>query len=391
MKHCTRCILPANYRNIRFNTEGVCNYCLTYENLKEQLTDFDMLRPLLEERFNGFKGRHPYDCLVGLSGGKDSSYVAMQLKKKHGLNVLAFTFDNGFLTDYAKENIEKVTRSLGIDHFFHSVNWELHQQFYKQAVKWFGTPCPGCSYAGYAFMHKAAFERQIPLVIHGRSRSQMFREILAGSPDAFLPFIKTNLVPYDRDLVLATTLKAKKKLEAFIKMSIREKDLRNRFYDEFFPNMEQYRNADAIPEFVGYFLYSSYCERTLMDDLEEGIPGWKSPAGKEILTHQDCAAHDAAAYLFRQAAGYPLLSFELSVLIREGSLSRKEALERLSREPDEKGVPEESLDYLCEKLTLNPEELPGIVGQAAARNRRRGKLLKWKNRLLRPKLDLFES
>ncbi len=80
MKTCTRCVLPDNYRNIRFDGQGVCNYCRTYESLRSRLTDFTSLESLRQERFDKFRGRYPYDCLVGLSGGKDSSYVLMQAK-----------------------------------------------------------------------------------------------------------------------------------------------------------------------------------------------------------------------------------------------------------------------------------------------------------------------
>jgi len=388
LKHCTRCILPDNYRNIRVDDDGVCNYCRSYEDLEERLTDFESLGRLLEQRFDRFRGKHAYDCLAGLSGGKDSSYVAMRLKQDHGLNVLAFTFDNGFLTDYARENIEKVTGTLGIDHFFYQVDWDLHSRFYRQSVRWFGTPCPGCSYAGYSLMHKIAYERQIPLIVHGRSRSQMFREILAGSPDAFLPFVSANLAPYDRDRVISTTEKAKKKLEYFLKASIKDKHVRQRFQEEFFPDMKGYLRADVVPEFLGYFLYRPYDEVTLMEELQSNLPDWKRPPGGEILTHQDCAAHDAAAYLFEQVFGYNMLSFELSVLIRDGTLSRQEALERLSREPYRDEAPEESMKLLCERLSIDPQELPEIVKRAARSHRRRKKALEIKNRLLRPGLDL---
>ena len=115
------------------------------------------------------------------------------------------------------------------------MDWDLHRQFYEQAVRSFGKPCPGCSYSSYALSYKLAFERNIPLVVHGRSRSQMFRELLAGSPDAFLPFVKLNLSPYDHAANLAATLDARQRLEYFISLAIEDEDLRARFLEEFFP------------------------------------------------------------------------------------------------------------------------------------------------------------
>jgi len=388
MRMCARCVLPGTYRNIRFDREGVCNYCRTYDAFRDRLTDFEALGRLRAERIEKARAAgSEYDCLLGLSGGKDSSWLALQLARRDGLKCLGFTFDNGFLTDYARHNIERVTGELGMDHFFHRVDWALHRAFYEQAVRSFGTPCPGCSYSSYALSYKLAFERRIPLVIHGRSRSQMLREFLAGSPDSFLPFVKLNLAPYDRQRNLEATLAAKKRLEYFISLAIPDTEMRQAFYDEFFPPVHQLRDAELLPEFLGYFLYQPYDEAAMMRELEDEL-GWQRPSRDGVLTHADCGAHDAAGFLFRQTFGYPMLSFELSVLIREGQLSRAEALARLEREPGTHDVPDESLDYMCGRLELDRGELPAIGRRLRRRNRWRNRLLKARNWITRPGLEL---
>ncbi len=389
MRMCAKCVLPATYRNIRFDSEGVCNYCRTYERLHDRLTDYDRLAVLRDERFDRVRGVGDYDCLVGLSGGKDSSWIALQLAQKHDLKCLGFTFDNGFLTDYAKDNIKLVVEKLGIDHFFWKIDQELHRRFYEQAVRHFGTPCPGCSYSSYAFSFKAAFERKIPLVVHGRSRSQMFRELLPGSVDAFVPFVKMNLMPYDNERNRAVVRSVVKKLEYFVTIAMRDPDMRRRFYDEFFPPPAEVAVADTLPEFMGYFLYQAYDERVLMAELEDEL-GWKRPENSGILTHADCEVHDAAGYLFRQVFEYSMLCFELSVMIREGDMTRDEALARLDAEPDVSDIPDESLGCMCEKLAIDRAELPGIAKHLRYRNRWRNRYLRIKNFIKRPTLDLEE-
>lgn len=371
---CSRCVLPDTYRGIRFDREGVCNYCRTYERYRDRLTDFKKLAALRDERLERARtaGR-PYDALVGLSGGKDSSWLALQLTRRHGLKCLGFTFDNGFLTDYARRNIDLVARKLGIDHFFHKVDWGLHKLFYQQAVRWLGTPCPACSYSSYAVSYKLAFERQIPLVVHGRSRSQMLREFLAGSLDAFLPFVSLNLSPYDRESNLRATLAARRRLEYLVSLALPDREMRRRFYEEFFPPMDLLPSAEVLPEFLGYFLYELDDERAMMSELEREL-GWQRPESAGILTHADCGVHDAAGYLHQQAFEYPMLSFELSVLIREGRLTREEALARLAQEPAARGVPDASLDYLCERLEMERSDLPDISRRVRARNRRRNRI-----------------
>lgn len=384
---CSRCVLPDTYRNITFDRQGVCNYCRTYDEVRARLTDWDRLGRLRDERIARVRGKQTYDALIGISGGKDSSWIALQLSRRHGLNVLGFTFDNGFLTDYARDNIRRVADRLGIDHFFHETDWGLHKQFYASAVRWFGTPCFGCSYSSYAFSYKLGFERGIPLVVHGRSRPQMFRELLAGSPDPFLPMVRLNINPYHRESNLRASLEAKRRMETFLDMAIRERGMRERFYQEFFPPVDRIMGAETLPEFIGYFLYQPYDERALMDELESEI-GWQRPDEADLLTHPDCAIHDAAAYIHKQVNRYPLLSFELSVMIREGQMSREEALDRLAKEPGESFVPEDTLDYMCGRLDVPRSALPWIWARLRLRNRVRNRLLRTRNWLLQPELEL---
>jgi hypothetical protein len=387
MRMCTRCVLPETYRNITYARAGVCNYCRTYDEVKARLTDWDTLGRLRDQRIERVRGRHAYDALIGISGGKDSSWIALQLSRRHKLKVLGFTFDNGFLTDYARNNIKLVAEKLGIEHFFHETDWSLHKEFYASAVRFFGTPCFGCSYSSYAFSYKLGFERDIPLVVHGRSRPQMFRELLAGSPDPFLPMVKLNINPYDGETNLQASLEAKARMEKFLAMAIRDRGLRERFYQEFFPPVDRIMAASELPEFIGYFLYQPYDERAMMDELESEI-GWTRPDENELLTHPDCSVHNAAAYIHKQVNRYPLLSFELSVMIREGEMTREQALARLAKEPGEGFVPEETLQHMCERLDLDRRDLPRIWSRLRLRGRLRNQLLRLRNWALQPELDL---
>ena len=126
MKYCIKCGLPETYPKIKIDAEGVCCFCRFYEAHQAQLDDYDSLhRQFLSEiekakekaRENG----SPYDCIVGLSGGKDGAYLICQLKKVYGMRVLAYTFDNGFSTDFGRQNCEKLKRAMDIDHIYISM------------------------------------------------------------------------------------------------------------------------------------------------------------------------------------------------------------------------------------------------------------------------------
>lgn len=111
LKRCSQCILPHTYPFISFDKNGVCNFCLAYEKQKVQGEE-ELLKQLDKYRS---KDGSP-DCLVGLSGGRDSSYGLWALKKKFGMNPIAYTFDWGLTTDSSRRNQAIVTGKLGIEH-----------------------------------------------------------------------------------------------------------------------------------------------------------------------------------------------------------------------------------------------------------------------------------
>jgi predicted PP-loop superfamily ATPase len=95
---CSRCLLPNTYPGIEFNEQGICNHCLEYK--KPQLLG----EAAFSEKINSKHG-NKYDCVVGISGGKDSCYVAYLAKEKFNLRTLAVCYDFPFLVDLARQNV----------------------------------------------------------------------------------------------------------------------------------------------------------------------------------------------------------------------------------------------------------------------------------------------
>ncbi len=108
IRHCIRCGLPSNYPRAVFDEEGVCSLCRSYESIKDHAKAYfktmDDLRDIFEESARRHEPK--YDCMMLYSGGKDSSYALCQLVEM-GLSVYAFTLDNGFISEGAKDNIRK--------------------------------------------------------------------------------------------------------------------------------------------------------------------------------------------------------------------------------------------------------------------------------------------
>lgn len=123
---CTRCIMDTTDPDIRFDAQGVCNHCHRYDRIAaERLWPTKERERRLAELVAAVKADgagKPYDCVIGVSGGVDSTYVAY-LTHQLGLRPLAVHFDNGWDSELAVANIEKTLRKLGIELYTEVVNW----------------------------------------------------------------------------------------------------------------------------------------------------------------------------------------------------------------------------------------------------------------------------
>lgn len=138
---CCRCIMDTTDPDIEFDAAGTCNHCARYDTLAEQRLIPPDVRParlqaLVEAIKREGKGKD-YDCVIGVSGGVDSTYVAY-LTRELGLRPLAIHFDNGWNSELAVANIEKALKKLDIDLYTYVVNWpefrDLQLSFLKAST-----------------------------------------------------------------------------------------------------------------------------------------------------------------------------------------------------------------------------------------------------------------
>lgn len=124
---CTRCIMDTTDPSITFDEKGECNHCKTYDKYAPTrvLSEVEKGKQLANTltKIKQAKGNNPYDCIIGLSGGVDSSYLAW-LVKKWGLNPLAIHLDNGWNSELAIKNIENIVKKLKIDLITEVLDWE---------------------------------------------------------------------------------------------------------------------------------------------------------------------------------------------------------------------------------------------------------------------------
>ena len=112
---CSRCVYDDKIPYIKFDENGVCNYCHQYDNLeKEYPKDFNILLSMSDKIKKDMKNK-PYDVIVGVSGGCDSSYLLYLTKVLLGLRPLAVNCDNGFNTDIGNENLITMCKQLDVE------------------------------------------------------------------------------------------------------------------------------------------------------------------------------------------------------------------------------------------------------------------------------------
>lgn len=138
---CTRCVMDTTATDIVFDENGVCNYCTQFlarlKAVREMVTDHQAHRDAFIARIKTDGRGKEYDCVVGVSGGVDSSY-ALYLAVKQGLRPLAVHLDNGWNSELASHNIASLVNTLGVDLYTHVIDWEenrdLQMSFFKANV-----------------------------------------------------------------------------------------------------------------------------------------------------------------------------------------------------------------------------------------------------------------
>ncbi len=170
MKVCSKGIWNETIPGIAFDGNGISNFCKLQEHMMETyprgdkgLEDWEAIIARMKE----MKGKSVYHCVVGVSGGVDSSYL-MVLLKEAGLNPLAVNLDNGFNSEIAVQNIFKITKRLDIDLETYVINYEeikdLLRSFIKAGLPWVDTPT---DMAIKAVMYKVALKENIKFIIRG--------------------------------------------------------------------------------------------------------------------------------------------------------------------------------------------------------------------------------
>ncbi|MCF7568037.1 amino acid adenylation domain-containing protein [Sabulilitoribacter arenilitoris] len=310
--NCTDCGLPSNYPNTDFDEHGVCHLCNAFKGYKKKVEKYFKTEEELKTILTKNKGENPtYDCLSLLSGGKDSTYILAQLVGM-GLKVLAFTLDNGYISEQAIDNVKRIVNKLGVDHVFGTT--EHMNEIFIDSLNRHQNVCNGCFKTIYTLSTKIALEKQIPYIVTGLSRGQFFETRL------------TEELFWDEELDV-------KKIDDTIlevrKLYHREEDAVKELLDVSI--FEEDEVFDKV-QFVDFYRYSDVSLEDMLTYLDEKV-GWVRPTDTGRSTN--CLINQVGIYVHKKEKGYSNYSFPYSWDVRLGHKTRDESLEEINEYIDE--------------------------------------------------------
>ena len=329
MKRCTQCLIPDSYPGTSFNSEGVCSHCLSY-------TKIELIG---EDRFiNKIRSKHgaKYDCVLGISGGKDSCYVAYLAKKKFGLRALAVSYDFPFMVDLARKNIKTVCDNLRLELLVvksrNNLEYDLLRN-HLMSLAATGTTwgqCMFCHYGIEAVLYKTAQSRRIPFILSGTTTSELWWD------------------PGNRTNILLKQVKKLPMLEKMLFVFHQCKayggliDQRRQFpipgNSRFNAYSRAHTPADG-PETIKVFDYINWDQQIIEKTLCEEV-GWERPP-KTLTWRYDCILEPLLDFTYKKEFGISSAGLYLCGLIRSGLINRQEALRILEESENQSKLDED--------------------------------------------------
>ena len=333
---CTRCIMDTSDPEIRFDEAGVCSHCERFAELSRTMTAPEAeragrLERLVDEIRQRGKGRD-YDCVIGLSGGVDSTYVAYQTKRL-GLRPLAVHLDNGWDSELAVKNIENIVRKLDIDLQTHVLDWgefsDLQRSFLKASVPDGEIPT---DHAIGAVLLRTAVRLGIPTLISGSN----------VATEGILPSSWTYGVTDWRYISSVHRRFGTRPLRTFPHYTFIEYG--------YFLAVRGLRSVRLLD-------YLDYDKERAMATIEREL-GWRYYGGKH---YESIYTRFFQGYVLPRKFGIDKRRAHLSTLVNAGQTTRDLALAAMKEPPYPEAEQQADLEYVTKKLAFTPAQFAEIM------------------------------
>ena len=339
-KICTNCVMDTTDSKIVFDENGVCDHCNTfYKDIKPFWNpQSDEAKQKLSQMVESIKKEgegKDFDCIIGMSGGIDSSYLLYLAVKKLGLRPLVFHVDAGWNSDTAVHNIEVLVDKLGVDLYTEVIDWEemkdLQLAFFKSGLSNIDTPQ---DHSFFATMYKFAQKYDVKYILTGGNYStECIRNPLEW-------------MYYQSDSILLKDVHRKfgtKPLKNYPITNI----LWHKVYLPYIKKIKLLRPLDLMP------YDKEEATQFLVDEF-----GYKRYAQKHFESR---FTKFYEAYWLPKKFGYDTRKVQYSSLIVTGQMSREEALEKLKKPAYDEESIKQDFEYIANKLDITTEELQSYM------------------------------
>jgi N-acetyl sugar amidotransferase len=334
LRICSRCIYDERVSGIEFDAEGVCNYCRQVDALVDQYgtggpKGARQLEILLDEIRRAGRGKR-YDCVIGVSGGTDSSYLVHLAKKEWGLRPLAVHYDNTWNTAVATQNIRRVLSALDVDLYTHVIDNkeadDIFTAFFRAGVAEIEA---STDLALAEVMNRAAWKYGVRYIIEGHS------------------FVTEGITPVGRNYFDGKYIQSihdrygMRKRASYPLMT--------------FNNMLFWSVAARLKK-IRPFWYMDYSKEQARALLEEEY-GWEYYGGHHLENRMTAFFHSVYA---PQKFGTDFRNNTLSALARQGLISREEAWARYQQKPH---IEDELVAYFQKRLGFSENEYKSVMAE----------------------------
>ncbi len=341
MKYCTRCCMPESNEGIKFDEMGICQACQSAE--QKIHIDWTEREKQLRELLDHYKSLdNNYDCIVPISGGKDSTFQLHVITQVYNMHALAVTFSHNWYSETGKKNLENAIEKFDVDHIMFTPNRNLVNKIARQSLFKIGDACWHCHAGVGAFPLQIAVKYRIPLLIWGESIAEM-----SGRATHYDPVLR-----FDRDYF--TKVSAKVYPEQMVSDTITLRELA----PFKLPSYEEIEEVGVIGIHLGDYIF--WDDERQMEFVRD-VYGWEEDVVEGTYKQYksvECimpGVHDYTKFLKR---GFGRGTDHASADVRAGLLTREEGMELAKKHDTERP---EALDYYLEITGLSEEEFHDVM------------------------------
>lgn len=340
---CTKTVLDTTVPDITFDKNGECNYCHYYQQLAQRTVarppevlkrEFDSTIKTIQRVGRG----HEYDCIIGISGGLDSTYLTW-LAKQNGLRPLLVHFDNGWNSELAVKNIENVVNVLNLELHTFVMDWEefrdLQRAYFLSSVVDVEVPTDQLIFAA---LHKIAYSKGIKFILAGNN---VVTESI--NPDGWVYKNKLDLV----NLKAIHRRYGSRRLRKLPRLGLFE-----RYFYEAVCGIQIVNLLDLIP----------YKKSAVREQMVSCF-GWSDHGGKH---YESIFTRFYQGYYLPRKFGIDKRKTHYSNLILSGQMTRKEAIQQLKEPTYPLEMQLEDLEYVKKKLGFTHVEWNKIMAAPPA-------------------------